>query len=214
MKITGRAMLSRWGGLSVVATLLAVCLALLGGQVARSEPESPPKLVTTSSAGSITDTHILLQKNDGYYDAAGVAITQVTSYYFGQDEAWVRYQAGSLDTIAPARSGVAGDPGQLGLQPPAACLPAGKHVPLRLLHRRAPLRQPAGAGGTGVGHRPGARDRRGPQRRRAAGADLDAARARRVRRRVRRRHRPPLFADPGSRASWPPPATPALPRSR
>ena len=140
MKITGRAMLSRWGGLSVVATLLAVCLALLGGQVARSEPESPPKLITTSSASSITDTQILLQKNDGFYGAAGVAITQVTSYYFGQDEAWLRYQAGSLDSIAPPDGALPAIRASSVYSPQLRVFPASRHVLLWLFHRHSPLR--------------------------------------------------------------------------
>jgi oligopeptide transport system substrate-binding protein len=46
----------------------------------------------------------VLTKNDDFYDAASVIITQGTSLFIGQGEAWTRYQGGELDTIAPPPS--------------------------------------------------------------------------------------------------------------
>ncbi|MGD2165981.1 MAG: ABC transporter substrate-binding protein, partial [Anaerolineae bacterium] len=53
------------------------------------------------STNGITEPHIVLTKNDDFYDAASVIITQGTSLFIGQGEAWTRYQEGELDTIAP-----------------------------------------------------------------------------------------------------------------
>ncbi|MGD8969702.1 MAG: ABC transporter substrate-binding protein, partial [Anaerolineae bacterium] len=57
-----------------------------------------------AAEAQITEPHIRLEKNDDYYDAASVVITQATSLFIDQDEAWTRYQAGELDTIAPPGS--------------------------------------------------------------------------------------------------------------
>ncbi len=56
------------------------------------------------SAGDASDLHIRLEKNEDYYGAAGVVITEVTSLFIDEDEAWSRYQSGELDTITPPDS--------------------------------------------------------------------------------------------------------------
>ena len=55
-------------------------------------------------AQSYTEPYICLEKNPIYYDAASVAITQVTALVLSEDEAWARYQAGELDDITPPGS--------------------------------------------------------------------------------------------------------------
>jgi uncharacterized repeat protein (TIGR01451 family) len=60
--------------------------------------------VALHSTKAVTGPHIRLEKNEDYYDAAGVVITQVTSLFIDEDEAWSRYQSGELDTIAPPLS--------------------------------------------------------------------------------------------------------------
>jgi uncharacterized repeat protein (TIGR01451 family) len=67
---------------------------------------SGPKTVDTSNAprpstATITEPHIRLEKNEGYYDVAGIVITRATSFFIAPNEAWTRYQAGGLDTIPP-----------------------------------------------------------------------------------------------------------------
>jgi oligopeptide transport system substrate-binding protein len=57
-----------------------------------------------STAALPSEPHIRLEKNQDYYDAASVVITQATSPFIGQTEAWARYQTGELDTIAPPGS--------------------------------------------------------------------------------------------------------------
>ncbi|MBN1317267.1 MAG: DUF11 domain-containing protein, partial [Anaerolineales bacterium] len=46
-----------------------------------------------------SEPHVRLEKNTDYYDAASVAITQVTSLFIDEHDAWERYQMGELDAI-------------------------------------------------------------------------------------------------------------------
>lgn len=94
---------------------LALALGLLWAMAPRSavgaQGEAPPISPNLSEgdrpceAGvrpqAVSDRYIRLEKNDDYYDAASVAITEVTSLFIDEDEAWTRYQSGDLDTIAP-----------------------------------------------------------------------------------------------------------------
>ena len=98
----------RWVGPACAGVLLALALILLGGQVVATEGGS----ATAGSAShggvavalSATDPRIVLEKNENYYGAASVVVTQVTGLFLDDDEAWTRYQAGQLDTITPPAS--------------------------------------------------------------------------------------------------------------
>lgn len=63
--------------------------------------ESPPRL---RAAVADYEQRIRLVKNEDYYDAASVVVTQVTSLFIEEEEAWARYQTGELDTISPPDS--------------------------------------------------------------------------------------------------------------
>jgi hypothetical protein len=100
----------RWAPLFAVVVLLALCFVLLAGQTATyglgplPGPGNPVDGAETSPAHPLADAHIVLEKNDGYYDAGSVVITRATSLFIDQDEAWTRYQADQLDTINPPGS--------------------------------------------------------------------------------------------------------------
>ena len=69
------------------------------------QPEMGDTFDAPASAAALpSDPHIRLEKNQDYYDAASVVITRATSLFIDQTEAWARYQAGELDTIAPPGS--------------------------------------------------------------------------------------------------------------
>ncbi len=94
--------IGRWALAALTLVLLALGLILLGGQVVASGVGP-----STATAPDNADPRIVLEKNEGYYDAAGVVVTRVTSLFLDQDEAWTRYQAGQLDTITPPSSELA-----------------------------------------------------------------------------------------------------------
>jgi len=56
------------------------------------------------ATSAFSEPYIRLEKNDDYYDAAGVVVTEVTSLFIDADEAWARYQSGELDDIVPPLS--------------------------------------------------------------------------------------------------------------
>ena len=58
-------------------------------------------LMPQTAVGQADEPHIRLEKNPTYYDAASVAITEVTSLFSDQEKAWKRYQGGDFDTITP-----------------------------------------------------------------------------------------------------------------
>lgn len=95
-------------GLACAAVLLTLAFILVGGQLVATEGR--PSTAGSASHGGVVaapnaiDPHIVLEKNENYYDAASVAITQVTSLFLDEDEAWTRYQTGQLDTITPPAS--------------------------------------------------------------------------------------------------------------
>ena len=72
---------------------------------AQAVPAAADTAVGPTSANQIdtpaivTEPHILLQKNTAYYDAASVAISDVTSIFIDPYLAWSRYQGGEFDTI-------------------------------------------------------------------------------------------------------------------
>jgi oligopeptide transport system substrate-binding protein len=106
----------------VVSSLLGLGLVLgligfLGSQpVARAqviasaaseglEPEMGVAFDAPASTAAVpSEPHIRLEKNEDYFDAASVVITQATSLFIDPTEAWARYQVGELDTIAPPGS--------------------------------------------------------------------------------------------------------------
>jgi len=87
-------------GLGLIAALIWVLAAPLQveAQPAASHVSAP--------AAPAADQTIRLVKDDDYFDAASVAITQVTSVFIDQDEAWSAYMSGELDTVAPPASEV------------------------------------------------------------------------------------------------------------
>jgi len=104
---TERPVLRRWVPLLAVAVLLAFCFILLSGQTATyglGPLPDPGDRAATSPAKPLADAHLVLEKNDDYYDAGSVVITRATSLFIDQDGAWTRYQAGQLDTINPPGS--------------------------------------------------------------------------------------------------------------
>ena len=82
---------------------LVVALIWVVGAPLQAEAQ-PVALQAPARAAPAVDQTIVLAKNDDYYNAASVAITEVTSLFIDQGEAWSRYQGGELDTVAAPAS--------------------------------------------------------------------------------------------------------------
>jgi uncharacterized repeat protein (TIGR01451 family) len=101
----------RWARASLPLALgLGLTLALLWAVMPRLAVEAqvvnPGFTVDQDDHRTNTpsEPHIRLEKNEAYYNAAGVVITEVTSLFVDSNEAWNRYQSGELDTIIPSGS--------------------------------------------------------------------------------------------------------------
>ena len=99
-----------WTGifLSLVLALglgLLLAWVLLPHTIAGANPielgAAPGQPAPLRAADTPTEPYLILAKNEDYYGAAGVVVTQVTALFIGSDEAWTRYQSGELDTITP-----------------------------------------------------------------------------------------------------------------
>lgn len=119
-KITMRKVISSWGSIAIGLSLLISLIWLLPGTTeaggnsnltlaknyqGQRGPHSAEEIERAYTSSTLlrnplpVEPHVRIQKNDDYYDAASVAITQATSLFIDQDEAWERYKLGEFDAI-------------------------------------------------------------------------------------------------------------------